>query len=508
MGVLVAFHPFLRYGLPRSSEAWSHLENLDRIPSALQAANFGRMLKLFDYQQHYAKYPLFYISARAFGINSPKEAAAFSAILFSLLPLLYYLLVRTELPVKAATAASVVLATTSAFVYTMNFFSGGEPLAMVVMLVGLLLHRRLRPLAALPFYVMVIFLHPITSTYLWLLLILRSGLVEMPTRKTEEAFTTLAFAIPLLVWFLFQISLGLPLGDYMVASLGVVIFAFLFIVASALSIAMLLRDRYTSLGRILSGLRDLLARRLPLAVIVLEACLLLLLLVVGAPGTEQKLELGMLVFYAPLLLIIPLCLVRGQRLGGLALEFLMTFLLLVALGVLLLPKAIPFYRLAPYGALALGILVGPVIERHRVRMLVPILVMGLAATVYPGPTNYFGFDEQYYPSELSGVRMAENLTLTGRILTDVRMEDFSRYLSGETAVPEAAVLDVRSRDLVLITSQMRYMGFYPEGPEWFRTPYRLNMEPLERASDRLFDNARVQLLLLPSGEIKVHEAID
>jgi len=290
VGLLVGFQPVLRHRLPRSSEAWSHLENIDKIPSAADAADFGKMLDLFENRQHYTKYPLFYVIAKLLSVDSPFRAAAFSAIVFAFLPLLMFLLARSVLDELEAFACGLVIAVTSAFVYTMNFFSGGEPLAVAFLLVALTLHLRRGPIAALPLYLAIIFLHPFTSLLLWTLLVLLPFFSQPDSRSRviAQGLCTGIFSLAFLGWILLQISAGLPLGDYIGSNLdqGTLLAVFITLTAASL-VAQEMKPRFGPLGRATALAARSLERGLPTMIVLLELIFLALFIGTGIPGTEQ-----------------------------------------------------------------------------------------------------------------------------------------------------------------------------------------------------------------------------
>ena len=507
IGALIGFHPVWRYKLPRSSEAWSHLENLERIPSAADAANFGKMLDLFENRQHYTKYPVFYIVAKILHIDTPWKAAVFSASIFSILPLLMFLFARSIFDELTAFVAGLLVAITSAFVYTMNFFSGGEPMAIALLLLALLLHLKYRPLTALPIYMCIIFLHPFTSLFLWVLLLLLP-LFSKPAswRDTVETVVcTALYSLSLLAWILFQISTGLPLGHFITANLSIQILSTLFLaITGAVSLILLLRPRVVPLDRLMMLVTDASRRYLVSLILLLEVIFLLLFATTGVPGTEQLLSPLLVAFYVPLLLAIGMTVLRGREAEPFTSAFVFSSLLLIIVGVVIFPKGIPVYRLAPYGAIALALLFSPLVRRPNLRWALPLVFAGLAATTYPGPSFYFGFDEQYYPSEAAAVSRIESITIGGRVLTDVRMEDSIRYLGrSDPVVPEGGPLILNGRDVALLTSQIRQLGFYPPGAEWFRSPFTLNLTNLDLESVRIYDNGRTEILFLSGKQVKL-----
>ncbi len=496
IGVLVGFHPVWRFGMPRSSETWSHLQNLERIPTAIDALRINKMLELFDYRQHYTKYPLFYFVAKLLGINSPQEAANYSAVVFTALPLLFFLLARSELDELEAFTAGLIVATTAAFAYTMNFFSGGEPLGVATMLLGLIVSSRTRPVAALPFYLMVVFLHPFTSIFLWLVMLVLNVFPGRDRgRDVESAIVTAVFSGCLLTWLLFQISLGLPLGSFITSTISMGLLAALITLGTGGSLGiMLLGDRLPAVSGAVSAAFEFLSQKIGLLLVILEATLLLVFFFGGVPGTEQGLKLGTILFYLPLLAAIPMIGLRPMKPGRLSIAFFASFITMVAAGLLVIPQGVPVYRLAPYGALALALLLGPVIMVAKARYALALILAGMTATSYPSAAHYFGFDEQYYPSESSALSILPNTTLSGRILTDVRMEDMARFHGfNSMLVPDERPANLSPRDAGLVTSHMRETGFYPPGSEWYREPFKLGLAELDAGGTRLYDSLRVQL---------------
>jgi len=505
VGLLVGFHPVLRHRLPRSSEAWSHLENIGKIPSAADAANFGKMLELFENRQHYTKYPLFYVIGKLLSIESPFSAAAFSAIVFAFLPLLMFLLARSVLDDLEAFVCGLVVAVTSAFVYTMNFFSGGEPLAVALLLIALTLHLRRGPLAALALYIAIIFLHPFTSLLLWTLLVVLPffSRPDAGRRAIEQALCTGIFSLAFLGWMLLQISAGLPLGDYIGSSLGqgTLVAAFAVLTLGSL-MAQVLRRRFGPLGRAIAVAVRSLQRSLPTLIVLLELIFLVLFVVAGVPGTEQIVRPCTALFYLPLLAAIGMVGLRRREVEPFTVAFVSSVIALFLAGILIFPKGIPAYRLAPYGAMGLSLMLAPCISQARGRLLLPLVLAGLAATAYPGPSFYFGFDEQYYPSELAAVTSMPHVTVKGCVLSDVRMEDFIRYETGlEPTAPEAGPVDLGSGCVALLTNQIRRQGFYPPGHEWFRHPFKLDLSGLEAESMTVYDNGWAEIIVV--GENKV-----
>jgi hypothetical protein len=135
-------------------------------------------------------------------------------------------------------------------------------------------------------------------------------------------------------------------------------------------------------------------------------------------------------------------------------------------------------------------------------IVIPLVAIGLAATVYPGPDFYFGFDEQFYPSEMASLDHLVYLSHDGRAIADVRMEDLVRYESGrETLIPEGDSLEVLVGDLVLVTANMRDIGLYPPGAEWYRIPLKYDFDPLDTGSERLYHNGQVELLKVVLGDV-------
>jgi hypothetical protein len=388
LGCLVGFHPVWRYQLPRSSEAWSHLENLDRIPSATEALRIGRMLDLFGRRQHYPKYPLFYVAAKAAQVNSPLRAAVFSAVVFSILPVLMFLLARSVFDELTAFVAAVLVAVASSFVYTMNFFSGGEPLAVAVMLVALILHLRYRPVLALPLYLIVLLLHPYASLFLWVFLLVLP-LASDPGRPSRERNEEIAcagvFSLAFLGWMLFQISAGLPLGDLIAGNLpALTLSAALLGTAGAALVAAALRVRVGSLEALLGFTVGSFRRYLHRLLLPIEVAVLALLMVAGAPGTEQVVTLSAALFHLPLIAAVALASFRGREAETLTTAFTLALLVVFAAGMVL-PEGVPVYRLAPYASIALALLLAPLVRRPRARWALPFLVGGMAMAAYPGP---------------------------------------------------------------------------------------------------------------------------
>ncbi len=507
VGLLVGLHPVLRHRLPRSSEAWSHLENIRKIPSAADAADFGKMLELFENRQHYTKYPLFYVIAKLLSVDSPFSAAAFSAIIFAFLPLLMFLLARSFLDDLEAFACGLVIAVTSAFAYTMNFFSGGEPLAVGLLLVALTLHLRRGPIAALPLYLAIILLHPFTSLLLWTLLIVLPFFSQPDSgrRGIEQALCTGIFSLAFLGWMLFQISAGLPLGDYIGSNLGQGMLLAVFVTLTSGSlVAQALRRRFGPLGRASAAAVRSLQQGLPTLVVLLELIFFALFVSAGVPGTEQTVRPFAALFYLPLLAAIGMVGLRRREAEPFTAAFVASVMALFLAGILILPKGIPVYRLAPYGAIGLSLMLAPCIAQPKGRLLLPFVLAGLAATTYPGPSFYFGFDEQYYPSELAAVARIPDVTFKGCVLSDVRMEDFIRYETGlEPTTPEGEPVDLGSGCVALLTDQIRQQGFYPPGHEWFRHPFKLDLAGLEAESIRMYDNGWAEILVLCENKVRL-----
>jgi hypothetical protein len=507
MGCLVGFHPVLRYSLPRSSETWSHLENLDKIPGAVDALDLGRMLDLFENRQHYTKYPLFYVVAKALSIDSPFAAGIFSAAIFSIMPLLVYLLAKNLMDDLEAFTAGILVSITSFFVYTMNFFSGGEPLAFAVFLAGLYIYTRHRPLLALPLFLIIIILHPFTSLFLWaiLLVLLLLGKNE-PRQDMRMAACTSIFSFGLIGWLGFQIARGLPLGGLVTTSVPP--FTTILVLSTTTLLGILLAVGRLKLGvdAYLRRLSDMLALDLPKVLVVLEVILISLFLVVGITGTEKTLTPSILIFYSPVLILIALVVLRRDSIDTLTVSMSVSFLVLMAIGFIVFPGAFPTYRLAPYGTLCLALLISPSIRDRRMRIAIPLVILGLAATTYPGSEFYFGFDEQYYPSEMAALDHLSCMPPCGRLITDVRMEDLVRYKSGrETKTPHGKSIEAKIGDQVVVTANMRDTGLYPPGAEWYRIPYKIDLHSLEVGSEKLYDNGQVELFLVTDGPIELEE---
>jgi hypothetical protein len=510
LGALVGFQPVLTYRLPRSSESWSHLQNLDRIPGPLAASDVPRMLELFENRQHYTKYPLFYVICEALSVDSALKAAVFSAAVFSILPVLVFLVASTRLDQLSAMTAGIITAVAPSFVYTTNFFSGGEPLAIALMLAGLYLYLRHRPLAALPAFGLVILLHPITSLFLWVLILVMLVLgVGGNIGLREDAICTSIYSALLLLWLLFQISTGLPLGEYMVSNISSPILVLSFVVvtlAALLARWVRVGSGVFSAGSLrhpLDRLVGLLTGRLTRVILVLEVSLIVLFVACGVPGTQNSLNPSHLVYYSPLLVLIALPALAGPRpRSEVTSAMIFSFLGLLAVGLTLFSKGVPVYRLAPYGTLSLALLVAPVVRYPRLRWVLPLLLLGLAATAYPEPALYFGFDEQYYPAEDAAVSRCTELTLSGSVHTDVRMEDMIAYRTDrEVIVTGAGGSSVGDADLVLITENMREQGFYPPGAEWHRTPFRVELGSLHELGNVIYDNGWSELYWAAGREI-------
>ncbi len=504
VGGIIGFYPVLKYGQPRSSESWSHLENLKAIPDPLSALNFPRMIELFDYKQHYAKYPLFYFLAKAVSVDSPWEAAVFSAVVFSTLPLLSFLVARNQLDDLESMVVGLVIAITPAFVYTTNFFSGGEPLALALFLLGLYLHLERRSLLALPVFVSVVFLHPVTAVFLWLFLLVFPLLDGEQVDTGKNLMFTGTYSAIFLAWVMAQISWGLPLGSYVTSSISPSIMVLAFISITLLGVLpLLLMGRGQS--RIIPKIRkasEVLGANLPRIIVIMELALLIVFLSFGIPGTEKELEPVHLVFYSPLLLAIALPLANGKRVPPFTLALAGCFLLLLASGLTITPRGVPVYRLAPYGALTLAFLIAPLVRARRLRWSLPILLAGLAATTYPGPEFYFGFDEQYYPAEIDAVSSLEEFSLNGEILTDTRMEDLVGFKTGKPVTAhggQPVIMEVN--DLALTTRNMMVHGLYPPGSQWYRRPFRLDLSKLESDSLRIYDNGWSRINIAAGSEI-------
>jgi hypothetical protein len=507
IGVVVGFYPAARYHLPRSSESWSHLKNLETIPSALDAANIPRMLELFERRQHYAKYPLFYVVCELLAVDTPEEAALYSAAIFSVLPLLAFALARTQAGDLEAFFAGVLIGISPAFVYTMNFFSGGEPLAVALLLLGALIYLRYGPLFSLPVFAAIVLLHPLTSLFVWFMLLLLPFFTGGSTQSTSRTALCIAgYSGLLLAWMLFQISEGLPLGGYITANLGGAHVSLLVLAPTSVAVIMLAtRDRRPGFGEMLSGLVARFKGNLIWGILILEILLLVAFMVSDLPGTEQGLDPSLVAFYLPLLAAISLTYFARDCVMPLGAVGALCFLLLM-LGSLLIPRGIPAYRLAPYGALALALLLSPLIKKARLRPALFVVVAALAFTAYPPPRYYFGFDEQYYPWEVDAASMLPRTSTGGRILTDVRMEDLlAFYGQGNLLVPAQGPVELAGRDLVFLTYQMRRYGLYPPGAEWFREPFQLETAPLEEQATRLYDSQRVSIYFLAGSEMSLAE---
>ncbi len=512
VGLLIGLHPVFRFGLPRSSEAFSHLENLRRIPSAWDALDFTRMVDLFQNREHYAKYPLFYVLAKAVSVDAPWRAALFSGVVFALLPVLAYLLARSLLGSASAFLAGLVVATTSAFVYTMNFFSGGEPLAFAVLFAGLLVHSRHRFAAGLPLYILVIFLHPFTALFLWVVLLALTFLSspDCSRQVAEWGLCLLAYSASFLAWILVQIHLKLPLGHFITDNVDATWFSAA-IMATALGTlgTIFLRQRFKSIEGVMDPIIGLYRRRLTVLLVVLEIVLLVWFGMFGVPGTEQSIPLRTALYYAPLLAAVGLIGLRKDEIDPFTSALTTSVLTMIAAGMILFPRGIPVYRLAPYGAVALGLLLGPCVKNQRCRLVLPFILAGLAATVYPGPSVYFGFDEQYYPCELAAVERVSDLTVSGAVFTDVRMEDLVRFVTGkDVEAPTGDPVRVSGSDAALLNLRMRRTGFYPAGAEWFRQPLRIDLSLLDRVSTRSYDNGQCEILLLSGTDVEVEMRVD
>jgi hypothetical protein len=507
IGILVGFYPVARYRLPRSSESWTHLANLETIPNAIDAANIPKMLDLFERRQHYAKYPLFYLVCKLLGVNTPEEAALFSASVFCVLPLLTFALARAQVGDLAGFFAGVLVGISPAFVYTMNFFSGGEPLALALLLVGMWVYLRRGPLHSLPVFAAVILVHPLTSLFLWFMILLLPFFTDRSAQSLPRTiFCTAGYSGLFLAWMLFQISEGLPLGGYITANLGTAPVSLLVLAPTLAAIALLAaRDRRPRFEAMLSDVTARLRANLAWGVIVLEILLLLVLLVFDLPGTEQGLDPSLVAFYLPLLVEVSFTYFARDCLPPLGTVGTICFLLLL-FGSLVVPRGVPAYRLAPYGALALALLLSPLIGRPRLRPVLFILVAALAFTAYPPPRYYFGFDEQYYPWEVDAASALIRTGTGGRILTDVRMEDLlTFYGAGDLLVTAEGPVDLTGRDMVFVTDQMRRYGLYPPGAEWYREPFQLDISPLDTDATRLYDSQRVGIYFLGGSEVRLAE---
>jgi len=504
---LVGFYPVWRYRLPRSSEAYSHLENLRRIPSALDALNFGKMLRLFERKQHYTKYPLFYFLAKALSINSPSRAAVFSAAVFSLLPLMGFLTATGIFDESSAFVSGLVLAFTSAFVYTMNFFSGGEPLAVLLLLLALFLHLKFRPLAALPAYVAIVFLHPLTSLILWVLLLILPFFLRPSSRPAALELTAVisSFSAVLLSWILFQSLADLPLGYFMTESLPLyVIFTIFASLTSVSCLLMLVGERAPSVDHLTRSAAGTIRNHLPAILLVLEVVFLVIFATFGVRGTQQLVAPSTAIFYAPLLAAVALIGLRRGQIEPFPAALATAFVLLMLAGLIAVPRGVPVYRLAPYGAIALALLLGPLVRRPGVRWLLPVVIAGLATTAYPTAAFYFGFEEQYFPAEAAAIARISNETLTGSVMTDTRMEDPIVYATGsKVLIPSGEQLSLGRGDLAVLTGLSRTYGFYPPGAQWFREPFELNLSDLAEGSLKAYDNGWTEILIVDRQRVKL-----
>jgi hypothetical protein len=52
---------------------------------------------------------------------------------------------------------------------------------------------------------------------------------------------------------------------------------------------------------------------------------------------------------------------------------------------------------------------------------------------------------------------------------------------------------------------MRETGLYPPGAEWYRIPFKIDLNPLDAGSERLYDNGQVELFQVVSGPVKLEE---
>jgi hypothetical protein len=467
----------------------------------------GRMLDLFENRQHYTKYPLFYVVAKALSIDSPLAAGIFSATIFSILPLLVFLLAKNIMDDLQAFTAGILVSITIFFVYTMNFFSGGEPLAFVVFLAGLYVYTGHRPLFALPFFILVIFLHPFTSLFLWALLLVLPVVGKKESGQVlGVSVCTGVFSLALIGWLGFQIARDLPLGSLVTTSVSPTITILVLSGATAFGLLIVLGRQQLGLDGFLLRLSDRLELHLPKILLALEVLLLGLFFVVGFTGTEKTLTPSILLIYSPVLILIALVGLRRDRIDPFTTSMSLSFLVLMTIGFLVFPGAFPTYRLAPYGTLCLAFLIAPTILDRRMRIAVPLVVVGLAATIYPGAEFYFGFDEQYYPSEMAALDHLSCLSTGKRVIADVRMEDMVRYISSfETVAPEGKSIEAEVGDRVVVTANMRETGLYPPGAEWYRVPYKLNFDPLEAGSERLYDNGQVELFQVVGARVKLEE---
>jgi hypothetical protein len=222
-------------------------------------------------------------------------------------------------------------------------------------------------------------------------------------------------------------------------------------------------------------------------------------------GTEKSLTPQLLLYYSPTLALIAVAGLRRGKVDPLTTSLTISFLVLMVSGLFVFPGVLPTYRLAPYGALCLVLLVAPGISDRRMRIALPIITIGIGATVYPGAAFYFGFDEQYYPTEMSALDRLDGLPV-GPIFTDVRMEDLVRYrYSTELAIPVKPPVELPRGTLALVTRNMRKTGLYPPGAEWYRSPFHLDFEPLDLESDRIYENGQVELHRVVSDRVYLEE---
>jgi len=497
LGLIVALQPLILHGQPRSSEAWIHLRNLEEIPNALAALNYPRMLRLFHYRQHYTKYPLFYAAAKAAGVHSPLQAAAFAAAVFSVLPLLTYLLASRVLGRTASFIAGLVVAVSPSFVYTMNFFSGGEPLALAAMLLGLYLYEGRRPLWGLAFFIPAVLLHPLTSLFLWVFLIVDTLLSKSSKESAERVLCTLLFSAAFICWVFIQIYLGLPLGYVMSrAAEGGTIVALGILITAGAMLVWRVRRRWGRLERAMLLASDAISDHLAQIVVAAVVGFLALFVSMGVPGSEQRVQPAMLLFYLPLLAAIFLAGLRRDSLDRMTTSLVLAVLALGVAGTLIFPHGIPVYRLAPYGTVALALLIAPILRERRILLIAAAVTAGLAATAYPPGAFYFGFEEQYYPADYHAAEKAVDTAGSGRIITDTRMENVLRFLGAPgLVVPTNSTLNALPGDHLLITWQMEEYGFYPPGAQWYRVPFHVDLSEIRSKSDQTYSNGAVKLLL-------------
>jgi len=497
LGLIVAFQPLILHGQPRSSEAWIHLRNLGEIPDALAALNYPRMLRLFHYRQHYTKYPLFYAAAKAAGVHSPLQAAAFAAAVFSILPLLTYLLASRVLGRTASFIAGLLVAVSPSFVYTMNFFSGGEPLAVAAMLLGLCLYEGRRPLWGLLLFIPAVLLHPLTSLFLWVFLMVDTLLSRSSERSVERVLCALVFSAAFICWVFTQIYLGLPLG-YVIGggAQGAIIVALAILITTGTFLAWRARSRWGRLEQAMLLAGEAISDHLAQIVVAAVIGFLALFVSMGVPGSEQRVQPGMLVYYLPLLAAIFSAGLRRDSVDKMTTSLVLAVLALGVAGTLLFPHGIPVYRLAPYGTIALALLIAPILQDRRTLAFAAAMMAGLAATAYPPGAFYFGFEEQYYPADYHAAEKAVNTAGSRRIITDTRMENVLMFLGAPgLVVPTNSTLNASPGDHLLITRQMEEFGFYPPGAEWYRVPFHVDLSEIQGKSDQTYSNGAVKLLL-------------